>query len=265
MNSLTRRAAQEWATVWVLWQRDVQRFYRQPSRLVGALGQPIIFWAVIGGGMSSTFVLPGSHMGYREYFFPGVMVMVTLFAAIFASVSVIDDRAQGFLQAVMCGPASRLSLVLGKCLGSASVGLLQVAAFVALAPAAGFELTQVAWPSLLLCLLGMSLSLSALGFAMAWWLDNVQAYHAIQMTLLMPLWILSGAMFPLATQAPWFAQAMRLNPMSHGVALVRWSMYGGRPPAGLAPWAPASLSFLVLLGFVVVSLGLAARAARAPK
>jgi ABC-type multidrug transport system permease subunit len=249
--------AYEWATVWVLWRRDVQRFYRQPSRLIGALGQPIIFWLVIGGGMASTFVLPGSGLGYREYFFPGVMVMVALFAAIFASVSVIEDRHQGFLQGVICGPGSDLSLVLGKCCGSASVALSQIGGFLLLAPLAGLPLGQIHWPVLLLTLLAVTLSLSALGFAMAWYLDNVQAYHAVQMTLLMPLWVLSGAMFPVATQGTTFAALMRLNPLSHGVALVRWAMYGGQPPPGTAPLAPVGLSLILLAGFTALSVGLA--------
>src|SRR4051812_12731775 len=116
----------DWATVHVLWRRDLLRLFRQPSRLVGALGQPVIFWAVIGSGMAHTFVLPGTNLDYSEYFFPGVVLMVGLFASIFASVSLIEDRHQGFLQAVLAGPSARWALVGGKCLGSASVALVQI-------------------------------------------------------------------------------------------------------------------------------------------
>ena len=115
------------ATVRVLWWRDLARFFRQPSRLAGALGQPILFWLIIGTGMASTFRMPGADaaVGYLQFFYPGVVLMVVLFAAIFTTVSVIEDRHAGFLQAVLAGPGSRAALVLGKTLGSASVALTQ--------------------------------------------------------------------------------------------------------------------------------------------
>ena len=93
--------AHDWDTIAVLWRRDLMRFFRQPSRLVGALGQPIIFWGVIGSGMTQTFRLNESGGDYMTFFFPGVVMMVLVFASIFASVGVIEDRHQGFLQAVM--------------------------------------------------------------------------------------------------------------------------------------------------------------------
>ncbi|RYF09070.1 MAG: ABC transporter [Deltaproteobacteria bacterium] len=220
------------ATIQVLWWRDMKRFWRQPSRLVGALGQPIIFWGVIGSGMASTFTLPGSPVGYLEYFYPGVVLMVALFASIFASVSVIDDRHQGFLQAVLAGPGSRTALVLGKCLGSASVALLQIGLFLALAPYAGFDLSAVHWPLLLGTLVAACLGLCALGFAAAWFLDNVQAYHAIQMTFLVPLWVVSGAMFPPSQDAPrGFVWAMQFNPVAYAVSAVRHALVRGVHPA----------------------------------
>ena len=106
----------------MLVRRDVKRFVREKSRVAGALLQPLIFWLVIGSGMSGTFVLPSARgMNYLEYFFPGVLVMVVLFTAIFTTMSVIEDRHSGFLQAVLVAPGSRASVVLGKCLGSATV------------------------------------------------------------------------------------------------------------------------------------------------
>ena len=111
-------ATYDLATVRVLWRRDLMRFFRQPSRIIGALGQPVLFWIVLGSGLAATFRVPGVDVGYLEFFFPGVIAMVLLFASIFAAVSVIEDRHQGFLQMVMAGPGSRASLVFGKCLGS---------------------------------------------------------------------------------------------------------------------------------------------------
>jgi daunorubicin resistance ABC transporter membrane protein len=259
---MTHSLGYDWATITVLWRRDLLRFLRQPSRLVGALGQPVIFWVIIGSGMANTFRLPGSALSYQEYFFPGVVMMIGLFASIFASVSVIDDRHQGFLQAVVAGPGSRLALVLGKCLGSASVAMLQMALFLCLAPLAGFALGSIDWGSLALAALLSTVGLSALGFAVAWALDNVQAYHAIQMTLLVPAWVVSGAMFPYSSGDTVFAWAMACNPLAYAVCAVRTALYHGAPPPGtVLPMGQAG-SLLALALFALVALGLAWLASR---
>jgi daunorubicin resistance ABC transporter membrane protein len=213
------------ATTRVLWRRDLARFWRQPSRVIGALGQPVLFWVVIGSGLAGTFQIPNLDVGYMEYFFPGVIMLVLLFASIFSSVSVIDDRHQGFLQAVLAGPGSRAALVWGKCLGSTSVALIQGALFFALTPLAGFSLGAIHWPLLLVASILTSLGLTALGFAVAWVLDNVQAYHAVQMMVLIPLWVVSGAMFPAGDG--FYSVVMRFNPVAYGVSAVRHALYEG--------------------------------------
>lgn len=241
------------ATIGTLWRRDLLRFLRQPSRVVGALGQPIIFWLVIGSGMASSFRIPGSEVGYLQFFYPGVVTMVLLFASIFSTVSVIEDRNHGFLQAVMAGPGSRAALVLGKCFGSASVALIQVALFLVLAPGAGFSLASIHWPLLLAMLVMTSLGLTALGVAMAWWLDNLQAFHAIQMTLLVPAWIVSGAMFP-PSQTGAFAVVMRLNPMAYAVSGIRHALYGGQAPMLTTQSTTALTDIAVMAAFLVVTM-----------
>jgi ABC-2 type transport system permease protein len=244
-------------TIEVLWRRDLMRFLRQPSRIVGALGQPLIFWLVLGSGLSQGFRLPGLSLGYMEYFFPGVVVMVLLFASIFAAVSVIEDRHQGFLQAILAGPGSRASLVLGKCAGAATVAILQALVFVLMAPVAGFSFAAIHWPLLLATMIAISLGLTALGFLIAWLVDNVQGYHAIQMTLLVPLWMISGAMFPVSGP-PVFRWLAAVNPVSYAVAAARQAFYGGAPVAELV-FSPSPLVNLgVVVAFAAVSVFAAA-------
>jgi ABC-type multidrug transport system permease subunit len=242
------------ATIRVLWRRDLARFWRQPARIISALGQPVVFWLVIGSGLAGTFRIPDLDVGYMEYFFPGVIMLVLLFASIFASVSVIDDRHQGFLQGVIAGPGSRVALVWGKCLGSTSVALVQGGVFFALTPLAGFPFAQIDWPLLLVASVSASLGLTALGFAVAWLLDNVQAYHAIQMMLLIPLWIVSGAMFPAGEG--FYALVMRFNPVAYGVSAVRHALYGGlaQPQMTVSqnPWFEVAV--VVLFGAVCLLL-----------
>ena len=99
--------ADQWATISVLWGRDLTRFIRKPSRLIGAFIQPIIFWLMIGGGLTSTFQLSGAQdLNYEQYFFPGILMMLVLFASIFGTITVIEDRHEGFLQSVLIAPAS---------------------------------------------------------------------------------------------------------------------------------------------------------------
>lgn len=250
------------ATARVLCRRDLARFFRQPSRLAGALGQPVLFWLIIGTGMASTFRMPGADagVGYLQFFYPGVVLMVVLFAAIFTTVSVIEDRHAGFLQAVLAGPGSRAALVLGKTLGSASVALTQAALFLVLAPAAGFPYASVNWPLLAAALGLCGLGLAALGFAVAWTIDNVQGYHAIQMTLLVPLWVISGGMFPASPDRPVFAALMRANPVAYAVSAVRRALAGPLAAGALPGSAVRDLAVVGL--FAAGALALAVLAAR---
>ncbi|HET7754886.1 MAG TPA: ABC transporter permease [Anaeromyxobacteraceae bacterium] len=259
---MTPASAVAWdvATARVLWYRDLLRFFRQPSRLAGALGQPVIFWLVIGSGLASTFRMPGSGVGYLEFFYPGVVLMVVLFAAIFTTVSVIEDRRQGFLQAVMAGPGSRAALVVGKVLGSASVALTQASLFLILAPLAGFRWGAIHWPLLLAALALSAIALAAIGFAVAWSVSSVQGYHAIQMTFITPLWVVSGAMFPSDPARPWLEVVMRLNPVAYGVSAARRALAGADAPGALPGSAAGDLA--VLAFFTAGALALALLASR---
>ena len=259
-RSLFRR---EWATVAVLWRRDLMRLFRQKSRLVGALAQPLIFWLVIGSGMAGSFRAPGSEVGYLTYFFPGVVAMVVLFTSIFTTMSVIEDRHAGFLQSVLVAPSSRAALAAGKIAGGTTVALLQAGLFLALAPFAGFAWGGIAWGALAVVLTLTSLALTALGFALAWWIDDNQGYHAVMSVLLIPLWVLSGAMFPVAGARPWLAALMRANPLTYAVDGTRRALAG-------EPWRAADLAViavfaLAMFGVAAVAAGAGPRRARKEK
>ncbi|MBI4511674.1 MAG: ABC transporter permease [Deltaproteobacteria bacterium] len=248
------------ATIVVLFRRELVRFFRQRSRVLGALAQPIIFWVIIGGGLDRSFLVPGAEgLGYREYFFPGVLMMVVLFTSIFSTMSIIEDRHAGFLQAVLVAPSSRSALVLGKALGGVSIALLQALLLLLAAPVAGFSLGQINLPHVLLVLVSSSLALTALGFAIAWWLDSVQGFHAIMSVLLIPAWILSGAMFPVEKTSKWMGALMHVNPITYGVEGLRRALYGGVLPPGVGVSGSSMLLELgVVAGFAVSTLALAA-------
>ena len=210
--------------VWTLWQRELVRFYRQPSRVAGALAPPVLFWLLIGFGLGPSFHAPGAAAGtiYLAYFFPGVVILILLFTAIFSEISIIEDRREGFLQAVLIAPVPRASVVLGKVLGGTTLALLQSALFLLLGPAIGLHLSSAGALAILAAVLFLlAFALTSLACAIAWWLDSTQGFHAIMNLFLIPMWLLSGTLFPVAGTPGWLGAVMRVNPLTYGVAALR--------------------------------------------
>lgn len=240
--------AQEWGVIHALWKRDLLRLMRERSRWIGVVAQPLMFWLMIGAGMADSFRMPGAEeVGYLQYFYPGILSMIVLFTAIFATISVVEDRLAGFLQGVMTAPGSRTAMVLGKVAGVVTMALVQSALFLALAPLAGYPLTQIHWPLLLAAIVVSCSGLTALGFMMAWILPSTAAYHAVMSVVLFPLWILSGAMFP--PPSNWMGGLMQFNPMTHMVVGVQSALHG-RP--ALSALALSALFAAVMIGGAVV-------------
>ena len=172
---------------YTLWRRDVIRFTRQRSRVVGALGTPVVFWILLGSGLGSSFSVGSLGVptgGYLEYFYPGTLALIVLFTAIFSTISVIEDRHEGFLQGVMVAPAPRIAIVLGKLLGGTTMALLQAVLFLALAPLANAHVSWSSLPLLAVVLATLAFALTGLGFVLAWMLDSTQGFHAVMNLLL---------------------------------------------------------------------------------
>src|SRR5215813_11792345 len=181
-----------------LWQREVVRFLRQRSRVVGALATPIVFWFLLGSGVGRSFRASGAptQHGYLQYFFPGTLVMILLFSAIFSTISVIEDRAAGFLQGVLVAPIPRAALVLGNVLGGSTLALVQGVILMAAAPFVGFRLTAASAAETIAVMALLAFALTCLGFFVAWRMHSTQGFHAIMNLVLLPMWMLSGAVFP---------------------------------------------------------------------
>ena len=226
-NAGVSRLSIELGLIRALWQRDLIRLMRERSRWLGVVLQPLLFWLLIGSGMGQTFTIKGSDVDYLTFFFPGILVMVMLFTTIFASMAIIEDRQQGFLQQVIVAPGSRLSLVLGKVAGVTSVALAQIALCMVVAPSAGYPLGTISWGTLLGIVVLGCVGLAGLSFLMAWLINSTHGYHAIMAVLLLPLWLISGAMFP--AQEGWIETVMTLNPMTYMVDGIRIALNGGVP------------------------------------
>src|ERR1700675_4157541 len=207
--TLSRPAAPASAGVllpaFTLWWREIVRFYRQKSRVVGVLASPLLFWVVIGSRFGTSF-RSGAGQGeqhYMDYFYPGALIMIVLFTSIFAMMSLIEDRKEGFLLSVMVAPVPRSAIVLGKVLGGTTLSAIQGMIFVAFAPFVGVHLGLIDFLLVVFVVFLVSFALTSLGFAIAWPMDSTQAFHAIINLFLIPLWLLSGALFPLAGASGW--------------------------------------------------------------
>ena len=242
-----------------LCQRELVRFLRQRSRIAGALGTPLVFWLLLGSGVGSSMTLPAlaGTMNYMQYFFPGTVVMILLFTSIFSTISIIEDRREGFLQAVLVAPVGRSAIVVGKIAGATILALLQGMLFMILAPIA-VGVSVAAIPQTVLFLGLVAFGLTGLGYVIAWSLDSTQGFHAIMNLFLIPMWLLSGAVFPASGAPAWLQWIIAANPLTYGVGVVRWSLYGPAAYASLGGPSPL-VSVVVVIGFAALMFAVALR------
>jgi ABC-2 type transport system permease protein len=245
--------------------REIIRFFRQRNRIVGSIGTPLVFWLLFGAGLSGSFRLGAgaNQQDFLTYFFPGSLLLIVLFTAIFSSISIIEDRREGFLQGVLVAPIPRWSMVLGKVAGGTLVAVVQGLIFLVLGLTLPLELTPLAAGQLMILLLIAAFALTSLGTFFAWRTDSTQGFHAIMNLVLMPLWLLSGGFFPApaaATGGSYSAWALHLamwiNPLSYAVGGVRRLL----APAAEYPgaWVPGlTMSWLVTIAFAAVAFILA--------
>lgn len=248
-----------WLAVGTLCGRELVRFFRQRNRVVSAIAQPLVFWVLFGAGFAESFrVGPSADAGvsYSEYAYPGMLVLVLLFTAIFTSISVIEDRREGFLQSVLVAPVPRWTLVCGKLFGGASIALIQGLLFLPLVFFTGVTIHPGAVVFVVLFLALVAFALTALGFTFAWRMDSSQGFHAVMSVVLFPMWLLSGAFFPAGSG--WLGWIVRLNPLSYSVAGLRRLMYWGQADTAALSGVPSTITcWSVTLAFALVTFALA--------
>ena len=232
---------------YALWMREIIRFVRQRSRMIGVIGSPILFWFFIGSGLGTSFrsgAIPGGT-NYLEYFFPGTLLLIMLFTAIFSTISIIEDRNAGFLQSVLVAPVAGSSIALGKILGGTTLAALQAVIFLVLAPFIGITFDVAHFVALVLLLFVVGFGLTGLGFLIAWRMESTQGFHAIVNLFLIPLWLLSGALFPVDGAPRWLRILMSINPLTYAVDATRDLLYRQIHLHG----ADFALSLIVVLAF----------------
>jgi ABC-type multidrug transport system permease subunit len=206
-----------------------------------------MFWGLIGFGLNSVVSLPEASENYLQFFYSGSLVMCVLFTTLFGSISLIEDAQSGFLRAIIASPAPKLGIALGKVAGLITLVIVQLIILLAFAPLADLSLTSVNWLQFVITAVVGTATLAGINLGAALLINSVQGFHAVMGLILFPLWIISGAMFPIPSEGALGALSA-FNPMSHIATLFRFSLIPG------ASVSTAPLSFGILLIQATLSL-----------
>ncbi len=233
-----------------LWKREMTRFFRSPSRIIGSLAMPFFFLAILGTGLNGAFNIPGMQGNYLEFIAPGIIGMVLMFSSMFAGIIVIMDRQFGFLKETMVAPISRLSIVLGKALGGATTAIIQGLLIMIISIFIGVQLQIANFILLVIFMFIISIMFVSLGIAIASMLEDMHGFQLIMNFLIMPLFFLSGALFPLSSAPELLKTISLLDPLTYGVNGLRHILIGNSD-------IDFSICFAVITGFTILFMAIA--------
>jgi ABC-2 type transport system permease protein len=213
-------------TVYILWQRQLKRFYRNKSRVIGSFAQPLLFLVAFGFGFGPVFQQAGQG-SYLQFLVPGIISMSVLFSSIFSGIELIWDKQFGFLKETLVAPVSRLKIMIGKVLGGATIAVMQGIIILLISLLFGFKIFNV-WFALLsiISMLITAILFTAIGTAIASKLTDMQGFQLLMNLLVMPLFFLSGALFPLENLPKAISIITSLNPLTYAVDLIRYFLIG---------------------------------------
>ncbi|MGA2211717.1 MAG: ABC transporter permease [Bryobacteraceae bacterium] len=238
------------SAIYILWLRQLKRYVRSKPRIIAALGQPLLFLLALGFGFGPIFQRAGQG-NYIQFLAPGVIGMTILFTAVFSGIELIWDRQFGFLKETLVAPVPRILVMIGRTLGGATVAMIQGLIVVLICLAAGFRVTNFrALPEAILVMLLVSIMFTALGTAIASVLSDFQGFQLIMNFLVMPIFFLSGALFPLTNLPTALNVVATLDPLSYGVDGLRSALIGVAH-FGL----PLDLAVLSVVAAALVGLG----------
>jgi len=211
--------------IYIMWLRQLKRYWRSKSRMLGSLGQPLLFLFALGFGFGSVFQKAGQG-NYFDFLAPGIIAMSILFNAMFNGIEVIWDRQFGFLKETLVAPVSRFKIMAGRTLGGATVAFIQGIIVFIIAAMFGFKINLAAIPLALLFMFLIAILFTAIGIAIASKMDDMHAFPLIMNFILMPLFFLSGALFPLDNLPKAMDFIVKINPLSYGIDGVRGALTG---------------------------------------
>jgi ABC-2 type transport system permease protein len=217
----TRTGSSELRAVKIVWQRDLIRFFNDRLRMITALVQPFLFLFVLGSGLSRLTAASTGGLNLRTFLYPGILAMAVMFTALFSAASIVWDREFGFLREMLVAPVRRSSIVIGKCLGGATVAAFQGVIVICIAGLVGVPYA----PTLILAVFGIQLLLAFMittfGVMMAARIKQMQSFMALTQMLVLPLYFLSGSMFPASNLPLWLTILNRVDPLTYAVDPMR--------------------------------------------
>ena len=243
--------------IYIIWLREIIRYWRNKTRAISGLAMPVLWIVVMGSGLSSSlrFTPNGSTGGfdYINFIFPGIIAMTLLFSSVFSALSLVYDREFGFFKEIFVAPISRTSIVLGKVLGGATTATIQASLMFFLAPIVGITLTPKSILLLLPAMFLVAFGMSSLGILIASRMKSTETFPMVMQFIMMPMFFLSGALFPLREAPGWLSIIAKFNPLTYGVNLLRGIIFSAE---GISSEVLQSLNFTILGQTLTYSLNL---------
>ncbi len=238
-------------TVYTMWLREMLRFWRSKSRIIGSLATPFFFLVILGPGFSSSFQLPGGGRFDKSYLAPGLIGMAVLFSSLMGGVSIIWDREFGFLKEILIAPVSRFFVALGKAVGGVTTSIIQGVLITIIAWLIGIEFVSLAGVVISIGVMFiMGIGFIGLGIALASRIESHEGFQMVMSFLTMPLVLLSGAFFPITNLPSWLKTLVYANPLTYGVEALRWCLLGSSAIPILQ-----SLLTITLFAFLMILIG----------
>lgn len=247
----------ELSAIYVLVAREFKKFIRARSRLVSTIARPLLWLFLVGAGMSR-LVSPKTGMSYTQFIFPGILGMTVLFSSIFSSISIIWDKEFGFFKEILAAPVSRISIVIGKGLSGTVVSTIQAAIVLLLFPLLGFKLGLTEVAAVLVIAMIMSFCIASFGVVLATFYESYESFSVIMNFIVMPMFFLSGAMYPVKLLPKALGIAAKLNPLTYGVDAMKNVIF----PLEQGPMSPDFTLFTDIVVIVALSTAFVAIAAR---
>jgi ABC-2 type transport system permease protein len=231
--------------VYTIWLRNIKRYMRSKSRIIGSLGMPLFFMLVLGFGLNSVVQIPNTEQGYFEFIIPGIISMTVLFTSVFSGIQIIWDKQFGFLKETLVAPVSRLEIMLGQTFGGATTAFIQGLIILLLSLFIGLNLSGVVGFFIAFAFMVLiGISFTAFGIAIASRMEDMHGFQLIMNFVIFPIFGLSGALFPINSLPSWIRPLTMLDPLTYGVEGIRYGLLG---TAQIHPLT----CILVLLGFTV--------------
>jgi ABC-2 type transport system permease protein len=234
----------------IVWYREVLRFLRTRTRLIGGIVQPLGFLVVMGTGLSPIVGSLPEGVSYRTFIFPGILAMSVTMSSLYSTVSIVYDREFGFMREMLAAPVSRAAIAMGKATGGATIAFAQAILLIAFAPLVGVSLTAASVVELLVALLMLALMITALGIALSSRMSRMESVQVVMSLAIQPLVFTSGAIFPISNLPRWLAVVCYINPATYGVDAARRAVLGNEFALVIRGWTiPLWFDVFVMVAF----------------